>query len=234
MSVGIAITSYNRWFFLEKCLDSLFNLVGYNFPIVLVEDSCNQEIKSNIIKKYSNKLHFIFNEENQGQAKSIDIAYNWLNDNHKIKYILHIEDDYLFDSNPKFIDQAIDILESRKDVKNVWLRHHEDYKLSHGPTAINQLFEPTILTTYNQTQYLELTQNHYGNWCGFSWQTSIKRMSDYLAEFPNGYDSIAKQNGVVGVHAEHKCSEHANKFGMRAAQLMNGCCRNKGWNATTY
>lgn len=227
MKVGIAITSYNRWNLLEPCLDSLFNLIGNKYPIVLVEDSCNLQMKENILNKYGDKLHLIFNETNQGQAKSIDIAYNYLNDNYDIEYIAKTECDYRFDANPNFIEEAIDILESRPDVHHIWLRHLENYKVSHGHDAFQNLFEPTVLTTYKGTPYYLLTNGHYppgSSWKGFTFMANVHRMSDYLNFFPNGYDGIAKATNSRGVVAEYHCSAHTNQFNVRAAQLVNTCC----------
>jgi hypothetical protein len=185
-------------------------------------------MKNKILSTYGDKVHLIFNETNLGQPSSIDKAYNTV----ESEYIFHSEDDYQYIGNPLFIADSINILEDRKDVHQVWLRHLPNYEVSHGKEGLNQ-FEPEILHTSGNVPYRMLKLPHCGNWCGFSWNPGLRRTNDYKALFPNGY-AVHVGPGEKGSLAEYRCNEHAMKNGYRAALLLNGACNNMGQHVSTY
>jgi glycosyltransferase involved in cell wall biosynthesis len=228
-TVSVCITSYNRFDLLKQTVDSLLFLNTYPIQkIVIIEDSTNVDMRDKITSYFGHKIDLIFNDANLGQVRSIYKAYSQIDS----EYIFHSEDDYLYNGNANFIQDSIDILEARSDVKQVWLRHLTNYAVSHGPAGIT-MFEPTVLTTTTNVGYRMLVCPHFGDWCGFSWNPGLRRKSDYLDMFPNGYAEFM-QPGEGGVHSEHRCNLYALKNGYRAALLVNGACLNMGHNVSTY
>lgn len=228
LDLEVVITSYNRWHLLKPCVESLINLIGNDYKITLIEDSTKPHMKENILNIFGGKVNFIFNEQNIGQLKSIDTAYNQV----ASKYILKVEDDYVFHGNKNFLQESVDLLENVPHVHHIWIRHMNNFMVSHGPGYAANLFEPAELTTVAGTKYKMLTENHYGDWSGFTFMPHVERTADYRAMFPNGY--FGASNGKIGVLGEKMCSDHAKyKFNLRAAQLVNGCCETRH-NETTY
>lgn len=218
--IEVVITSYNRWHLLKPCVESLFDMIGDRYKITLIEDSVSSQMKENIINTFGNKINFIFNEERVGQIRSIDKAYNQVNS----KYILKVEDDYVFNGNNKnFIAECIDVLEDVPHVHHIWIRHLPNFAISHGYNYEENLFEPNVLTTKNNVPYRMLKENHYGGWSGFTFSPHVERLSDYKMMFPNGYFYISKEK--IGVFGEQECSNYTKyNFKLRAAHLLNTCC----------
>ena len=219
MSYEIVVTSCGRWHLLDKCLTSLFSLIGENHKVTVIEDCARKDVEKKILDKFGGKVNLIFNEENIGQIRSIDKAYSQVTS----EYIVKVEDDYVFHGNKNFIQDAIDVLKERPDVFFVWLRHFPNYRISHGTDYMKNLFEPPIYKTRTGVSYKMLTPNHYGDWSGFTFMTSVSRTADYKRMFPEGYFECSKDK--IGVFGEKACSDRAKyQYNLRSAQLMNGCC----------
>lgn len=228
LDIEAVVTSYNRWHLLQPCIESLLKVIPKDIKVTIIEDSVNSEIKEKITSTFGNRINSIFNKSNIGQIKSIDKAYAQVNS----KYILKVEDDYLFSDNKEFIDESIDILESNLDVNNVYIRHRNNFLVSHGPNYEKDLFESQKLTTSKGSEFLLFNKLHCGDWCGFTFMPHIHRTDDYRRMFPAGY--FAASGGHVGVLGEKFCNDHIrNNFPFRAAILYKGACETKH-NETTY
>lgn len=218
-SISACITSYNRFDLLQKSLDSFLTINTIPIDkIILIEDGSNINMQSLILAKYGNQIEFIFNNHHLGQIKSIDKMYNQVNTD----YILHIEDDFIFDSNPNFIKDGIDLLQENPYIHQIWLRHLNDIIRTHTNLFIQTSIEDKILYTSTSVPYKMMKPIIMGNWHGFSFQTHIKRTSDYRRMFPNGYQEHIK-NGEVSSLAESIIDLAAGIMGYRAAILVNGC-----------
>lgn len=227
--VTVCVTSYNRFDLLKQTVDSFFKL--NKFPIkrfVIIEDSANKALHDRIRKEFGSKIDLIFNDKNLGQLQSIDKMYSTVN----TEYIFHSEDDYKYSGNPNFIQDSIDILEERQDVKQIWLRHLNNYAVSHGAAGVKQ-FEKEVLYTKTKVPYRMLTPIHCGNWCGFSFNPGLRRLADYKKFFPKGY-SFHITPGEKAVQSEYACNKHVMKLGYRAALLVNGACSNMGAGVSTH
>ena len=234
-TVTVCVTSYNRFELLRQTIDSFLSLNTYPIErFLVVEDSANLEMWDTITKEYGDTIELMFNEVNLGQPQSIDKAYRTITTD----YIYHTEDDYLYVGNPSFIQDSISILEERLDVHQVWLRHLENYLVSHGPAALHgeegiRLFEDEVRLTSTQVPYRMLRVPHWGNWCGFSWNPGLRRTRDYRRLFPAGYAAHV-QPDKIGFQAEYHCNLHAMENGYRAALMINGACNNVGHEASTF
>ena len=76
-------------------------------------------------------------------------------------------------------------------------------------------------------------QSHFGDWCGFSFNPGLRRLSDYKRIFPNGFEEHNK-HGTNSVLSEHECNQVACAQGYRAAILNNRVCRHLGEGKSTY
>ena len=182
--VSVVVTSYNRWNFLKKCVNSFVNLTGGTSPFIIVEDSTNKQIKSNIEKEWGDRVKLIFNSQNIGQAASIDKAYSTV----QTKYVLHLEDDYVFISNKNFMIEAKSILEERDNIHQIWIRKEDNFKLSHGADASTKLFETTENKTSSGVSYKMVKVR--GPWNGFSFMPGLKRINDWKKFFYNYFSAI--------------------------------------------
>jgi len=219
--ITVVITSYNRWNMLQQTLDSFMSVNRYPVErFVVIEDSMNKEIAHNIINKYGDKVDLIFNAKRIGQAPSLDRIYHTV----YTQYIFHSEDDYLYDGNANWLQESKEILDERSDINQVWCRHWEDYADNGGYDQ----FENDIFKTSTGVSYKMLK---LGDWCGFSWNSGLRRTEDYLKMFPEGFAKFTgPESFVSGVETEYRCDRHVAKFGYRGAILLKGACWNKGKN----
>ncbi len=225
-TVTVCLTSYNRFNLLKQTVDSFLELNSYPIEkFIVTEDSANLEMKKKIENEYKDKVKLIFNEKNLGLLQSIDNMYNMV----KTEYIFHSEDDYKYDGNPNFMQDSIDILTENNNINQIWIRHLNNYTVSHGKNILNRL-ESEALQTSTGVKYRMVKNN--GSWCGFSFNPGLRRLSDYKRLFPSGYiKHIQKGHGVC---SEFACNQHAKENGYRAALLTNGACHNMGQHISTY
>ncbi len=212
--ITFCLTSCNRFDLLQITLDSFF--ATNTHPIkkyIVIEDSGLPEMKDKILKKYGSKIELIFNDVNLGPYKSIDKLYAQVD----TEYIFHSEDDWKFGNNPDFIKESLDILETNKNVNQVWVRKDIDWSW----------IEPTTFGTVNYTKYKMVKCPHLGGWCGFSHNPGLRRKSDYTRIFPNGFAECILPNEKA-VHTELACNIRAMNQGYRAATLINTACTHIG------
>lgn len=219
MKITVCLTSCNRFDLLQITLNSFLEINKYPIEkIIITEDSTNLDMKEKILSIYGDKIELIFNPTNLGPYKSIDNMYKLVN----TEYIFHTEDDWKFDNNPFFIQESVDILEERKDIHQVWIRKD----------AQPDWIEDAIHKTSTNVSYKMLKVPHCGDWCGFSHNPGLRRKSDYLNMFPNGFAEFILPDQRA-VFTEHNCNLHAMKFGYRAAILTNTSCVHIGGGRST-
>jgi hypothetical protein len=211
--VTFCLTSCNRWNLLQATLDSFLSLNTHPIKRYLLhEDSGNAEIVSKIKEKYP--FIEVLESNRSGLLASVDKLYALVN----TPYIFHSEDDWLFQGNPDFIQQSIEILSTRQDVHQVWIRYG----------IPNNWLESDYLDGYKMVK-----QSHFGDWCGFSFNCGLRRLSDYKQMFPNGYN-VLNTHGTNSALNEHECNQVASSFGYRAALLNNPSCIHIGEGKSTY
>lgn len=217
-SITVCMTSFNRFDLVSVSLDTFFTLNKTPVEkVIVIEDSVNLAMKDQLLSKYQDRISLIYNDPHIGQIPSIDKMYAEV----KSDYILHTEDDFLFQSNPNFIKDAVDVLEENLFVHQVWLKHISDFRSTHGQIFLDTTFEPTILHTSTNVPYQLLKPVICGNWHGFSFITHLKRTKDYRHMFPQGYQAQVP-NGAIGSPAEAELDVYVGKHhNYRAAILVN-------------
>lgn len=221
--ITVCLTSCGRFDLLKKTIDSFLSLNQFPDMIekfIITEDSGKEDMRQKISDTYGDKIEIIFNEVNKGLFKSLDHMYNQVNTN----YIFHCEDDWAFQGNSYFLNQSFEILENRPDVHQVWIR------------PINTLpgwVENGSFKTPDGLEYRMMASPHLGDWCGFSFNPGLRRLSDYKRMFPNGYSEFILSDKSI-VYSEHNCNKIAAQQGYRAAILINGACDHIGQGQSTY
>lgn len=95
IKVSVVVPVFNADKYLRQCLDSLVNQTYSNYEIICVDDcsaDSSKAILDDYVKRYSDRLTVLFNDENVGQGKSrmrgVDIATG--------EYIMFVDsDDYV-------------------------------------------------------------------------------------------------------------------------------------------
>jgi glycosyltransferase involved in cell wall biosynthesis len=224
--VTVCITSFNRPKLLERTIESLLALTQYPFAdIFVLDDSGKPQKVEQVCKRFGDRVTFGANKKTIGQVQSIDELYARV----KTPYIFHCEDDYFFEGNERFIEESIELLEKKTDIHQVWIRHFDNYWISHGEMFATIVEEGTEML--GEIGYAYIRNGHYGNWCGFSFNPGLRRLKDYHTMFPNGY---AEFEDPKGLDSELFCNNHVLQFNYRAVLLDDGACYNMGHYKSSY
>lgn len=215
--ITFCLTSSGRIDLLTQTLESFFKLNTYPIAKFIINEDCGDQWKItevsqriyDIFNRFGHRVQIIGSPEKRGQSASIDAMYALV----ETEYIFHSEDDWRFEGNPNFIEDSIKILEARKDIHQVWIRH----RFNHGH-PVGQMEQ--VSGVYCS----ELERNFLGGWSGFTWNPGVRRLSDYKRMFPEGFNALCKD----GNGTEKECSEHANRFDYKAIALMDGACLHIG------
>lgn len=211
--ITVCITSCGRWNLLQATLNSFLKTNTYPiYKFILHEDSGDLDIFKKIQEKYS-FIECIRSESNVGLLKSIDNLYSLV----ETLYIFHCEDDWYFEGNPNFIQESLYVLQN-PNIHQVWIRKG----------IPENWIEKEDLGGYRMVK-----QSHFGDWCGFSFNPGLRRLSDYKIMFPDGYNAL-NIHGTNSVLSEHECNQVAASKGYRAAILNNRVCRHLGEGQSTY
>ena len=139
----------------------------YNtFPIknfIVIEDGKSLETEKILNEMLGeHEVNFIFNDENQGQLKSIDKAYALVT----TELVFHLEEDWDF-TKSGFIERSLDHLKDHPDCIFLSLRRFDD-----------QQNHPLKKRNIND-DFLLFSPYWKGCWMGFGFNPSVRRMSDY-------------------------------------------------------
>lgn len=112
--IMLSMTTCKRYDLFEKTVNSFINcctdlhLIG---KWICVDDNSSEIDRKNMIEKYPFFEYIFKDQEQKGHCKSMNIIRNYAVDN-KYDYLIHIEDDWHFIQERKYITESIDILES--------------------------------------------------------------------------------------------------------------------------
>jgi hypothetical protein len=186
-TVSVVLTSCGRLDLLEQTIDSFFSINTYPITqFILIDDSGKDDLLpklNQLIKKYKLPIELIFNQKNLGQIKSIDIAYEKVTS----EYIFHCEDDWSFYKSG-FIEDSLNILKEDDSVINVWLRAHSDTNGHPINYSIKKMTSSGFGYYYMETSYL-------GNWHGFVFNPSLKRVIDCRRFMPFSHLKVLAPKG---------------------------------------
>jgi hypothetical protein len=204
--ISLTMTHCRRLSELDITLNSF--LATNEYPIdefIIIDDSNDSNISDVLIRKYSKIAKIIVNDKKIGQRGSLDNIFNQCRN----EFIFHLEDDWEFDSKNNYVENSIKILKNMLDIHQVWVRHEFDNphkSIGDYKKIDNVLFKDL--------------DSEFNGWNGFSWNPGLRRKSDYLNIFPNGF---------IVFKDEYECAQHSKKFKYKSVILENTSCKHIGY-----
>jgi glycosyltransferase involved in cell wall biosynthesis len=206
--ITVVITSCDRHDLLEMTIDSFLQFNTY--PIVrfiVVEDG---HIRQSLIDKYkAYPFEWIKTGGRIGQIAAIDLAYSKV----ETDFIFHCEDDWEF-INPGFIEKSLEVLRSRDDILQVWIRSlwdTNDSKLSDGLYCKDGVLYRLLQRDDDKWPY--------GVWHGFSFNPGLRRKRDY--ELIGSYGSLDADGDMRSLEVESAAAQFYRDRGFHAAILAD-------------
>lgn len=170
----IIVTSCDRFDLLERTLDSFFALNKYPYEAFHIHNDSVNGVPMAIIQKYSDKNI----TWHSGTKRGLSASWDYLVGLVETEYLFSIEEDWLFDGNPNFIEDSINLLEFNEGITQVWIRSEKD----HNHPLSKEVFHLHI----NKKKILFKEVKHIKDWCGFSFNPSVRVLSRWKKWFPNG------------------------------------------------
>lgn len=202
--VTVVITSCNRLDLLYTTLHSFIRFNTYPIhKIIIIDDSGIPNVLQSL-KGVNDLIICVENEINLGQIKSIDKAYAMV----ETDYVFHCEDDWEF-HREGFVEASKTMLEKRPNCINHWIRDPKDTNGHPHKQGILRL-------------------NHKGSWHGFTFNPTLKRMSDYNKI--GSYGKYTHWNKYQGWRSEAKIGEIYKRLGYVATIGTQGYVRHIGEN----
>lgn len=194
--ITITVTSCDRFDLLKQTLDSFFELNTYPIGDIFINNDSINDFPIELKNKYKHlNITWLF-----GTKRGLSASWDYLLSFVKTEYFFNLEDDWLFSGNPDFIEQSIIMLQY---YDQVWVRSIDDHK--HPLEKSPNVYVYKVLP--------------FGDWCGFSFNPSVRKLSYWRAMFPNGIsgkDEIELSRQLKGKY--------------NAVSLVNSACRHIGWN----
>jgi hypothetical protein len=210
-NISVTLTHFRRLDKLDITIESFLKTNTYPIDeFIIIDDSNQYECANTIQQRYGELATIIINEEQLGQRKSLDRVFTQCRNN----LIFHLEDDWEFNVANNYIENSISILQAYPDIHQVWVRHEDD----NPHKCVGDIY------MYNNIEFRDVHSNFNGTWNGFSWNPGLRRKSDYLNFFPNGFQSFS---------SEQECAIHLKKYNYSAVKLVNTCCKHIGYENST-
>lgn len=204
--VTVIVTDNNRVDLLRKTLVSFMAMNTY--PI-MGGIHVHNDGKDTLFRKIRNEFRdfeWYFSGRTIGYAASLDFLLSKV----ETEYVFNIESDWLFHSNPGFIERSMAIMEAHPEVHQVWIRDEAD----HG----HPLGEETTLAG---VRVKPVTYGYRKQWNGYSWNPALRRLADIQRMFPNG---------LIEHRDEIDQAKHSAQFNYRAVSLVDSSIRHIGYN----
>jgi hypothetical protein len=194
------------------------------YPItdfIIVNDSGDDSIHSEIMRTYRGAT-LVFNKENVGLIKSIDLGYKHI----KTEYLFHCEDDWSFTGKGGFLEESMTIMLARPEIEEVWLKD------MNGHPVEDKLYNVDSVSYRLVQDNFQKGKNGYNNfaWHGFATACGLKRLSDYKRVAP--YADIPWQGNIW--HREQAIGEKYHALGYRTAILTDEYIENIGYGKSEY
>lgn len=203
--VTVIVTDNNRVDLLRRTLTSFFAMNTY--PIVggmYIHNDGKDKLFNEIRREFAD-ANWYFSGGTIGYAASLDFLLSKVS----TEYVFNIESDWLFHSNPGFIERSMTILEEHPDVHQVWIRDESD----HGHPLGQQVSLSGIAVK-------PVTYGYKKHWNGWSLNPALRRMGDIKRMFPNG---------LVEHRDEIDQAKHVAKFNYKAVAMVDSSIRHIGY-----
>ncbi len=188
--ITFVLTSCGRIDLLNPTLESFFKNNSYKLEkLFLVEDSVDQDVYSQIKKKWNKKINLIFNKNKKGQIQSIVDTYKKI----KTPFIFHCEDDWIY-IRKNFIEDSLKIMKTDEKIIQVWLE-------SKKSASRLDIFSYGSLKKIpgEKIGFRKVFCKPGWEWGHFSFRPGVKRMKDY--QLIGGYERFKNE---IDIGVEYK------------------------------
>lgn len=168
----IICTSCDRFDLLERTLDSFFALNKYPYVAFHVHNDSVFRVPKSIVYKYLEKNI----TWHSGTKRGLSASWDYLVGLVETEYFFSIEDDWLFEGNPNFIEDSIILLNY---ADQVWIRDKKDH--SHPIDKKEFTFH---FTDEKRIKFSSVLKTK--DWCGFTFNPSVRKLSKWMEWFPKG------------------------------------------------
>lgn len=226
------MTEITAIFFSCRRLNLLYQTIksfidANTYPIyeyIIVNDSGDEKIHEQLKKTYEN-VTFVFNEENVGLMKSIDLGYQHI----KTELFFHDEDDWAFNGKKGFIEQSMAIMDQDYKIEEVWFADYNQHPLD---LTVYVTPDPLVTGFKLASENYQKGLNGFNDfaWHGFTTACALKRISDYNKVKP--YADIPWQGTIW--HREQAIGEKYHELGYRTACLLEDYVTNIGYGQSEY
>jgi len=196
----IIMTSCDRWDLFTQTLDSFFKLNTYPYVAFHVHNDSVKAIPKEIKERYKDK-NITWHE---GTKRGLSAAWDYLVALVETEYFFNLEDDWLFyeGGNIRFIEQSFRLIDY---CDQVWIRSELDHM--HGLSKRQFLL--------NAVNYRDVLKTK--DWCGFTFNPSLRKKSKWLSWFPKGI------SGIDEIDLSRELMDEYLAF-----SLKDGACRHIG------
>lgn len=202
-SIALCLTIGRRPELLRQTLQSLLGRAEFK-QIIAINDF-RDEATNEVFRNLCPSGTLISLPEQLGHHRAVDAMYAKV----QTPYILHCEDDWLFDQDLKIAD-SIQLLNTCPEISTVCLRKYADF--GHDAEVVAQTFTQEI----NGIAYRRLDQTHK-QWHGYTFNPHIASI-----------DLWKKTGSFAQFKKERHFSRALRKLGQYVAYLEPGACHHIG------
>ena len=222
IEVFLSITSCKRLDLFKQTMNSILNTwididkVNYFF---CVDDNSSKKDREYMKTNYTFFDFYLKKEEEKGHRSSMNIIWNKLKEL-KPKYWIHLEDDWLFFKEDKYVSKSIEMLENRKDKNIKQILFNRNYAETYEGWNINggKLISPGILEHIKADN---IPGPHCAYWPHYSFRPSmvlvetIMELGNYDTKnnfFERDYADNYYARGYKSAFFNGICSQHIGKL----------------------
>lgn len=176
--VSIVIPCFDKYKYIESCVESIVNSTYKNFEILLSNDGDNSFDTISVMEKIKNKYPdvVILNYE---KNKGISYCRNFMISHANGKYILPLDGDDFIHQN--FIEEAVRALDSNSDVGLV-------YSLTINYYQKGSKFKPWVDLLYNESENIGAI--HYIPSCNMFRKSAWESVGGYDESLRSGWEDL--------------------------------------------
>ena len=202
-SIALCLTIGRRPELLRETLESLLSRAKFK-QIIAINDFRDEETNE-VFRNLCPSGILISLPEQLGHHRAVDAMYEKV----QTSYVLHCEDDWLFDHDLK-IAESIRLLEALPEISTVCLRQYTDF--SHDPATVALTFAQEL----DGISYRRLDRTHK-QWHGYTFNPHIASI-----------DLWKKTGPFAQFKKERHVSRALRKLGQYVAYIEPGACRHIG------
>ena len=202
--IDLCLTIGRRPSLLRQTLDSL--LPRANFKKIIAMNDFRDQETNDVFKELCPSGILINLNEQVGHHRAVDLMYSKVSS----PYILHCEDDWLFNSN-LMMDESIQLLKSNEKIGSVCLREIKDFNLNEEQES------KKITQQHGDIKFSRLDGTHE-EWHGFTFNPHVTSLSQWKEFGP--YSAFKKERHI---------SRKLRNAGTFVAYLQPGSCVHIGF-----